>query len=331
MLTKPATFIKRHRRNRQNSAIRALIEETALRPQHLVAPLFALPGHQTASQVRSLPGVFRLSCDLLVKECSSLLQVGVQSVVLFPVIPETDKDARGSFALTPNVLHQAIRAIKEAHPNLLVMADLALDPYTDHGHDGLIDKNYQVLNDPTVEILQEMAILAAEAGADVVAPSDMMDGRVQAIRKALDAHHFSHVNILSYAVKFASSFYGPFRDALQSSPKKGDKKGYQVNPANRREALLETQSDEEEGADLLLIKPALPYLDIVTKVREKTLLPLGAYQVSGEYAALKVAAQQGVLDFEKALLETLISMRRAGADFIFTYGAKEAATLLANK
>lgn len=238
----------------------------------------------------------------------------------------------GSEALNENnLINQAIRTIKKEFPEVCVMVDIALDPYTDHGHDGLINDKGEILNDETLRVLGEMSVLAAEAGADIVAPSDMMDGRVMYIRESLDAGRFSNVGILAYAAKYASAFYGPFRDALQSAPKFGDKKTYQLNPANWREALLESALDEWEGADMLLIKPALPYLDVISKVREQTTLPVGAYHVSGEYAMIMAAAQQGWLDGEKAMLECLLSIKRAGADFIFTYAAKWAAKFLSTE
>lgn len=317
-------LFKRPRRNRKSEAIRNLVQETHLHPSHLVAPLFITEGHQQRNPILSMPDIYRLSIDLLLKEAASLYDQGIKVVDLFIYTPSEKKDARGSEAIRPgNLLQRAIRALKQEIPELCVMVDIALDPFTDHGHDGIINSKGEIDNDPTVSILADMCLLAADAGADVVAPSDMMDGRIAFIRQALDRSGHQNVNILSYAAKYASSFYGPFRDALQSAPKFGDKKTYQMNPANTREALLECIIDENEGADFLLIKPALPYLDIITKVRSIIHLPLGAYHVSGEYSMIMAAAQKGWIDADKAFLESLISIKRAGADFILTYAASK--------
>jgi len=329
MPSAPLWFARRPRRNRKSPAIRALVQETRLHPAQLVAPLFAIDGKELRIPVPSLPDVFRCSPDVLVTECRSLARVGISAVNLFCYTPATLKDAHGSEATRKgNLLQRVIAEIKAALPECLVMADIALDPYTSHGHDGVTDTHGNILNDPTLEVLSEMAIRAAEAGVDVVSPSDMMDGRIGYIRRALDSAGFAHVSILSYAAKYASSLYGPFRNALDSAPQFGDKKSYQMNPANAREALLECQLDEEEGADMLLIKPALTNLDIIARVRAHTHLPLGAYQVSGEWAMIKACAQNGWMDEEQALLESLLVIRRAGADFIFTYGARMAAERL---
>lgn len=322
---------KRPRRNRKTPAIRALVQETHLHPSQLVAPLFIIDGSKTAQEIKSMPGIHRLSIDLAIKETLELYKLGVRSIDLFPVIPQEKKDAQGSEALMPgNLIARAIEAIKDAVPDMCIMIDIALDPFTDHGHDGVVDEWGNILNDETVIRLAQMSVLAAQAGADIVAPSDMMDGRVGYIRKFLDSNGFEHVSILSYAAKYASSFYGPFREALQSAPKFGDKKTYQMNPCNSREALLESALDEAEGADMLLIKPALAYLDIIAKVRAQSNLPVGAYHVSGEYAMVMAAAQNGWLDADKVFMESLISIRRAGADFILTYTAKRIAQLLQN-
>lgn len=319
----------RLRRKRQSSAIRGLVQETHLQPANLVAPLFVVEGAHQRQSISSMPDVYRFSLDLLLKEVLELRSLGVRAVNLFAYIPNDKKDGMGSEALRPgNLLQRAITSLKEHVDDMCIMADIALDPYTDHGHDGVLNQKGEIDNDHTLELLGKMSLLAAEAGADFIAPSDMMDGRVGYLRKLLDGEGYSQVGILSYAVKFVSAFYSPFRQALDSAPKQGDKKSYQVNPANLREALLECQLDEAEGADMLLIKPALPYLDIITKVKERTLLPVGAYHVSGEYAMLKAAAKEGWLDEEMALTETLLSIKRAGADFIFTYGAKQMAGLL---
>lgn len=314
----------RLRRNRKSPAIRALLQETRLHPADFVVPLFVLEGHNVKQPIASMPGVYRYSIDLLLKEVEELLKLGIQAVDLFIVVSPDKKDPYGTEALKDNnLLVRAISALKTEFPHLCVMVDIALDPFTDHGHDGLIDPHGDVLNDATLDVLGKMSLLSAQAGADVVAPSDMMDGRVKHIRSTLDQGGFSHVNILAYAAKYASAFYGPFREALSSAPKFGDKKGYQLNPANKREALLECQLDEKEAADMLLIKPALAYLDIISKVKENTNLPVGAYHVSGEYSIIKAAAQQGWIDGDKAMYECLLSIKRAGADFILTYAAKE--------
>jgi porphobilinogen synthase len=322
-------LIKRPRRNRKTVAIRDLVQETFLRPSQLVAPLFIVEGTNQQIPISSMPDVFRYSLDLLLKEVIQLYALGIRAIDLFPVIAAEKKDAKGSESLNPNaLLYKTIKAIKQEVPDMCVMVDVALDPFTDHGHDGLVDASGRITNDNTLDVLAQMSVLAAEFGADVIAPSDMMDGRVAHIRHALDANGFSEVNILSYAAKYASSLYGPFRDALSSAPKFGDKKTYQMNPANSREALLECNLDEEEGADMLLIKPAMLYLDIIAKVRAQTHLPIGGYQVSGEYAMLKAAAERGWIDENRAFLESLLSIRRAGADFIFTYAAAKVAKLL---
>jgi porphobilinogen synthase len=323
------SLLRRPRRNRKSAAIRSLVQETNLHPHDFVAPLFVIEGEGSIEEIKGLKGVFRRTIDQLLKECHALDECGIQSIILFPAIHPSLKDANGSYALQrDNLIHRAISSIKSRFPDMAVMVDVALDPYTTHGHDGLINDQLEVDNDDTVEVLKEMACLLAEAGADVVAPSDMMDGRVKAIRQALDEENFSQVSILAYTAKYASNFYGPFREAVGTANLIGDKKGYQMNPANVKEALLEAKLDVEEGADLLLIKPALPYLDVIAKIKAETLLPIGAYQVSGEYAQLVAAAEVGALNFEKALMETLTSIKRAGADFIISYGAKEAVLLI---
>lgn len=317
-------LIQRPRRNRKSPAIRSLLKETHLHPSHFVAPLFLVDGTEQKQPIPTLPNIYRYSLDLLLQECRYLEDEGVSSILLFPCLPRDVKDPTGSYALDKeNVLHRTIQAIKARFPSLTIMVDVALDPYTDHGHDGLIDESGYVLNDPTVEVLSELALALAESGADVVAPSDMMDGRVAAIRKTLDGAGYSQVSILSYTAKYASAFYGPFRSAVQSSLKLGDKKNYQMDPANIREALRESALDIEEGADLLLVKPALPYLDVIAKIKETTHLPVGAYHVSGEYAMLKAAEQMGCLNYTDALLESLVSIKRAGADFIISYPIKD--------
>lgn len=319
-------LIRRPRRNRQSAAIRALVQETRLHPSNLVAPLFVLEGDNCQQPISSMPGIYRYSIDLLTQEVMDLYKLGIRSVDLFFVIPVEMKDDRASEATrTGNLLQQTIYQLKREIPEMCLMVDVALDPFTDHGHDGLMNDRGEVDNDSTLEVLARMSLLAAEAGVDFVAPSDMMDGRIAYIRRSLDNAGFSNVGILSYAAKYASAFYGPFREALNSAPKKGDKKSYQMNPANSREALLECMLDEHEGADLLLIKPALPYLDIIAKVREATQLPVGAYHVSGEYSMVMAAAERGWINADKVFEESLLSIKRAGADFIFTYAARRMA------
>jgi porphobilinogen synthase len=320
---------RRPRRNRQTAAIRGLVQETHLHPSQLVAPLFMIEGTSQQQAIVSMPGIYRYSLDLLLKEIIALHQLGIRAIDLFCYVPTEKKDAQGSEAVKQgNLLQQAIRLIKQEIPDMCLMVDIALDPFTTHGHDGVINGQGVVDNDTTLFVLGQMSVLAAEAGADIVAPSDMMDGRVAYIRAALDQAGFSSVGILSYAAKYASAFYGPFREALNSAPKFGDKKDYQMNPANVREALMECQLDEWEGADMLLIKPALPYLDVIAKVREVTTLPLGAYHVSGEYAMVMAAAQNGWLDAKRIFEECLMAIKRAGADFILTYAAKQVAEAL---
>jgi len=312
----------RPRRNRKNAAIRGLVQETHLHPSAFVAPLFVIEGTGIRQAISSMPGIERLSIDQLIKEVAILKQLGVNAIALFPVIAPEEKDPNGAAALKRgNLLHRAISFVKKEFPDCCVMVDIALDPYTDHGHDGLVDDSYTIINDKTVDVLVEMALLAAESGVDIVAPSDMMDGRVHAIRQGLDYAGFTEVGICSYAAKYASAFYGPFREALHSAPKFGDKKTYQMNPANMREALLECSLDEIEGADMLLIKPGLAYLDIICRVKEETVLPVGAYHVSGEYAMVMAAAERGWIDADQVFYESLLAMKRAGADFIFTYAA----------
>lgn len=321
---------RRPRRNRQTAAIRGLVQETHLHPSQLISPLFIVEGKSQQQLIASMPGVYRYSLDLLLKEVLTLHQLGIRAVDLFCYVPAEKKDAQGTESIrSGNFLQQAIRLLKQEIPEMCLMVDIALDPFTTHGHDGVVNELGCVDNDATLLVLGQMSVLAAEAGADIVAPSDMMDGRVAYIRTALDQAGFTSVGILSYAAKYASAFYAPFREALNSAPKFGDKKGYQMNPANVREAIMECQLDELEGADMLLIKPALPYLDVIAKVREVTTLPLGAYHVSGEYAMVMAAAQNGWLDAKRIFEECLIAIKRAGADFILTYAAKQVAENLA--
>lgn len=321
-------LVHRPRRLRQTQSLRDLVEETDLKVSKLIQPLFVIEGDSTREPVSSMPGIQRLSIDLLIKECESLIELGIGGVALFPKIDAALKCNMGREALNPgSLIYRAIKALRARFPELTIIADLALDPYTIDGHDGIVEIGSQSpLNDVTVDILAEMAVLAADAGATMVAPSDMMDGRVGVIRKTLDANAFESVLILSYAAKYASAFYGPFRDAVGSvSLEEGakiDKRSYQLNPANRREALLETNLDELEGADILMVKPAGPYLDIIREVRESTILPVAAYQVSGEYAQIMAASEKGWLDLKACRDESLLAIRRAGADMILTYFAK---------
>ena len=319
---------RRPRRMRRTAALRSLTNETELRPGHLIQPLFVIDGGGAPEPIESMPGQFRFPIRQLLEECRELAGLGMPAVALFPKLDPSLKSDDGREATNPGTLVlRAIHAIKAAVPEIAVITDLALDPYTTHGHDGLWDAAARDLaNDPTVEALAEMATLAAEAGVDVVAPSDMMDGRVGAIRRALDDNDHEKTAIMAYSAKFASAFYGPFRDAVGSAESAGahalDKRGYQLNPGNRREALTEVALDEEEGADILMIKPAGHYLDIIREVREETDLPLAAYQVSGEYAQILAAAEKGWLDLEKCRDESLLAIRRAGADMILSYFAK---------
>ncbi len=325
----PLNILKRPRRNRKSSALRLLTQENNLTAHDLIAPYFLTPGKLIKGPITSLPGQFRLSLDQLLCELDSIVDLGIQALILFPVVPPTHKDMTGSYACSEeNHLLEAVQHIKAKFPHLCILADVALDPFTSHGHDGLLSKKGDVLNDETVEKLALMSVLYAEAGVDVIAPSDMMDGRVRAIRETLDQKGYEHTSIMSYSAKYASSLYGPFREALKSSPALGHKKSYQMNPANIEEALLEAKLDEEEGADCLMIKPASLYLDVIAKIKQQTHLPIAAYHVSGEYAMLKAAAENKWLDFNEALLETLLSIKRAGANMIISYGAKEAALLL---
>lgn len=321
---------RRNRILRQSRAIREMVAETTLSPQDFIAPLFIVEGESEYSEISSMPGYFRRSLDLTLQEVHALRDMGLRAVLLFAKCPEPLKDNRGTEALNPNGLMQrSIRAIKESCPDLLVMSDVALDPYSSFGHDGVVE-HQTVLNDVTVEILAAMSVSHAQAGSDFVAPSDMMDGRIGAIRQALEQEGFPHTGIMSYSAKYASCFYGPFRDALDSAPGFGDKKTYQMDYANRIEALRETVQDIEEGADIVMVKPALPYLDIIREVKNRAGVPVSAYQVSGEYAMIKAAAQSGFLKEDEAILETLMAIKRAGADMIATYFVKNIIRLLAD-
>jgi porphobilinogen synthase len=305
-----------------------MVRETRLCTDNLVWPLFVQDGEQQRTPIASLPDQARLSIDLLVEAAREAHEAGIPGVALFPALPEAEKDPRGSASTKPDgLLQRAVRALKSAVPELLVITDVALDPYSSDGHDGVLIDG-RVDNDETLPILAAMAVSQAEAGADIVAPSDMMDGRVHAIREALDAAGFSEVAIGSYCAKYASAFYGPFRDALESAPRAGDKKTYQMDPANVREALRELALDEAEGADWVMVKPGLVYADVIQLLRANTELPVAAYHVSGEYAMLCAAAEKGWIDYDACLLESLTALKRAGADVIFTYAALDAARLL---
>lgn len=319
----PMNLPIRPRRNRQSPAIRDLVRETELTPGHLIYPMFIQEGNENAP-ISSMPGCTRWCLDGLVQEAGEAHALGVPAVVLFPRIPDELKtrDAKACHA-DDGLVPRAIRALKAAHPTLTVITDVALDPYNSDGHDGLVSEDGCIMNDETVAVLQQQALCHARAGADIVAPSDMMDGRVDAIRSALDTAGLQAVSIMSYTAKYASAYYGPFRGALDSAPKAGDKKTYQMDPANAREALREAALDEAEGADILMVKPAGPYLDIIAKIRNATALPIAAYQVSGEYLMIKSAAAAGWLDEAKIVHESLIGIRRAGADMILTYFAKQ--------
>ncbi|MDY3547514.1 porphobilinogen synthase [Riemerella anatipestifer] len=323
----------RNRRLRQNDSFRSLVRESHLSASDFVMPMFVMEGEKKQEAISSMPGIYRRSIDLTVEECKELFSLGVKAVNIYMKVSDHLKDNTGKEAWNPNGLMQnTIRAIKEAVPEMVVMPDVALDPYSIYGHDGIVT-NGVVDNDATVEALVKMSISQAEAGADIVAPSDMMDGRVMAIREGLEENGFHNVGILSYAAKYASYFYGPFRSALDSAPKETanipkDKKSYQMDFHNTREAINEVIKDVEEGADIVMIKPGMPCLDIVSKVRELIDIPIAVYQVSGEYAMLKAASQNGWLDNDKVLIESLTCFKRAGADMIFTYAAKEAAMLL---
>ncbi len=319
----------RTRRTRGSAAMRGLVRETRLDPSTFIYPLFVQHGSNSRDPISSMPGQSRLTLDLLAAEARELRELGIRAVLLFG-IPES-KDAVGSEGYARDgIVQQAIRALKDADPELLVVGDVCLCEYTDHGHCGLLTPSGDVDNDSSLELLSRTAVSLAEAGADLIAPSDMMDGRVAAIRAALDDEHFSQLPIMAYSAKYASAFYGPFREAADSTPRggAGDRRGYQMDPANAREALREVAADIEEQADILMVKPALPYLDVVRQVRDATDLPLAAYNVSGEYAMVKAAAQQGWLDERAVVLETLTAIRRAGADITITYHAKEAARWL---
>jgi porphobilinogen synthase len=313
---------------RQSAAVRAMVAETLLTPAHLIAPLFIVEGEGIEEEITSLPGYHRRSLDLTVREAEQLWAMGVKCVLLFIKCKDELKDNKGTEALnSQGLMQRSIRAIKQAVPEMCVMTDVALDPFSSFGHDGIVE-NGMIVNDPTVEVLAKMSVSHAQAGADFVAPSDMMDGRIGAIRTALEAAGYVNTGIMSYSAKYASCFYGPFRDALDSAPGFGDKKTYQMNPANRVEAIRETLLDVQEGADIVMVKPAMAYLDIIREVKNQVHVPVSAYHVSGEYAMIKAAAQRGWLNEEQAVMESTLSIRRAGADLIATYFVKDLVKLI---
>lgn len=318
----------RPRRNRKSAAIRQMVEETKVGSEHLIYPIFLKDGKNVKEEISSLPNNFRWSLDKLLPEIEACMNLGIYTYDMFPAVDEAlkDKTATYSYADENFYLH-AIRKLKETFPEIVLMSDVAMDPYSSDGHDGLVE-NGKILNDETLPILNKMALAQAQAGIDIIGPSDMMDGRVGSIREYLDMHDYTDVSIMSYTAKYASAFYGPFRDALNSAPKHGDKKTYQMNPANKREALLEAELDFMEGADMLMVKPALCYLDIIHMLKDNFNIPITAYNVSGECAMVYAAAEKGWLNYDLAISEMLLSMRRAGADAILTYFAKDFATLL---
>lgn len=321
-------MFQRFRRTRFNKHLRSLVRETHVRVDDFIYPLFIRSGEGIKTEVASMPGVFQMSIDEVLKECAQLKELGMYSIILFG-IPDV-KDSVGSDSLCEHgIIASSIRAIKEAHPDMFVVTDVCFCEYTDHGHCGIIDvKNETVNNDATLELSAQQAILHAQAGADMIAPSGMMDGIIQTLREALDGAGFENLPIMSYSTKFASGYYGPFRDVAESTPSFGDRSSYQMDPANRREAINESISDEMQGADILMVKPALAYLDIVREIKDNTSLPMAVYNVSGEYAMLKLAQKHDLIDYDRVLMETMTSFKRAGADIIISYHAKEVARLL---
>ncbi|MDJ0650546.1 MAG: porphobilinogen synthase [Xenococcaceae cyanobacterium MO_188.B19] len=322
------SLTRRPRRLRRTEALRRMVQETQLSVNDLIYPLFVMEGENLQEEIPSMPECYRYTLDLLLKEVADAYNLGINAIALFPKVPEEKKDNKGTESYNPEGLAQrTVRAIKKEIPDITVITDVALDPFSTYGHDGIVEDG-KILNDETVEVLVKMAVSQAEAGADIVAPSDMMDGRIGAIRQGLDAAGFIDVGILAYSAKYASAYYGPFRDALGSAPQFGDKQTYQMNPANAQEAITEVELDIAEGADIVMVKPALAYLDIIRSLKEYTDIPVAAYNVSGEYAMIKAAAEKGWIDEKKIVLETLLSMKRAGADLILTYFAKQVALML---
>lgn len=320
-------MLRRPRRNRKSQAIRNMVEETRLSVKDFIFPMFLIDGVNQKIEVTSMPGIFRYSLDLMLEEIAACMELGIMAFDVFPAYPESKKDRFATESHNPETFYlKAIHKIKTTFPDAVVMTDVAMDPYSSDGHDGLVE-NGKILNDETLEILAKMSLAQARAGADILGPSDMMDGRVGFIRSVLDENGFTNVSIMSYTAKYASAFYGPFRDALDSAPKMGDKKTYQMDPANYYEALIEADLDTEEGADFLMVKPALAYLDVIRLLKDNSNLPIAAYNVSGEYAMIKASAQRGWLDGERAMMESLLSIKRAGANVILSYFAKEFAQL----
>jgi len=321
-------MFKRFRRLRMNATLRSLVRETTLSMDDFIYPLFAKSGEGLKKEISSMPGVYQMSIDEILKECGSLQDLGINSIILFG-IPEV-KDSVGSDALCEHgIIASTVKAIKKAYPNMFVVTDLCFCEFTDHGHCGILDMEHEsVNNDATLEILAKQALVHARSGVDMIAPSGMMDGMIEALRDALDSEGFVNLPIMSYSTKFASAYYGPFRDVAESAPSFGDRKTYQMDPANRREAINESIEDEAQGADILMVKPALAYLDVIRDVRNATSTPLCVYNVSGEYAMLKAAGQAGVIDYERVMMETMLAFKRAGADIIISYHAKEVAEIL---
>ncbi len=324
-------MLSRPRRNRSSHAVRSMVEETKLGVENLIYPFFIQDGTNQKIEISSMPNNFRWTIDLLLSEIEKCVELGIQSFVLFPAVADYLKDTIATYSYSDdNFYLNCIRTIKERFPQILLMSDVAMDPYSSDGHDGLV-KDGKIINDDTLPILARMSVAQAQAGIDIVGPSDMMDGRVGYIRNSLDQAGYNDVSIMAYTAKYASAFYGPFRDALDSAPKSGDKKTYQMNPANRKEALREAKLDIEEGADMIMVKPALCYLDVIHMLKEFSTVPITAYNVSGEYAMVYAAAKNGWLDYESTMAEMLLSIRRAGADGILTYFAKDFATFLNKK
>ncbi|ACZ11418.1 porphobilinogen synthase [Sulfurospirillum deleyianum] len=321
-------MFKRFRRLRMNATLRSLVRETSLSMDDFIYPLFVKSGEGIKKEISSMPGVYQMSLDEILKECHSLQDLGINSIILFG-IPDV-KDSIGSDALCEHgIIASALRAIKKAYPNMFVVTDLCFCEFTDHGHCGILDMEHEsVNNDATLEILAKQALIHAHAGVDMIAPSGMMDGMIEVLREALDVEGFVNLPIMSYSTKFASAYYGPFRDVAESAPSFGDRKTYQMDPANRREAINESIEDEVQGADILMVKPALAYLDVIRDVRNATSTPLCVYNVSGEYAMLKAAGKAGVIDYERVMMETMLAFKRAGADIIISYHAKEVAEIL---
>ena len=320
--------IQRNRRLRSSESLRTMLHECSLNPNDFIVPLFVIDGKQKKEEISSMPDYYRMSIDLLPKHIKNLWSLGLKSVLIFVKVPNNLKDNKGTEALNPDGLMQrAIKTVKDAVPKMVVMTDVALDPYSSYGHDGIVEKG-KILNDPTVSILSNISLSHAQAGADVIAPSDMMDGRVLKIRELLEAENYINTVIMSYSAKYASGFYGPFRDALNSAPNIGDKKTYQMDFRNRKEALIEAKRDIEEGADIVMVKPGIAYLDIISELSKNVDAPIAAYQVSGEYAMLKAAAEKGWLDHNQIIIEQLISFKRAGASLIATYFAEQVVKLI---